>query len=145
MDDLVGSHSRKVVIPVVNPDGSKSGKLHTYDLDVDADPFWAHNRRLLFPAAIEAHDVELRSVMEKEAAIRRTAGPGADPTAELDAADVLGAKGLAEAVDSLPALLKQRKLLDMHTNIMQVATSVCQRDCDGLIGYPVCLLVVVMC
>jgi hypothetical protein len=122
VDDLLGCHNRKVVVPALSPEGVKLPKPHSYDLDVVTDSFWREHRRLQFPAAIEGHDRELKAVLDKEAVIRRTAGPAADEAAELDAsvADMLGAKGLVEAVDSLPALLRQKKLLEMHTNIMQV-------------------------
>lgn len=120
MDDLVGCHSRKVVVNTVSPDGGKTMK-QSYDLDVNVDSFWAKHRRSLYPTAIEGHKDEMNAVTDKETAIRRTAGPGIeDAELESTVTDVLGAKGLAEAVDSLPALLKQKKILEMHTNIMNV-------------------------
>lgn len=66
---------------------------------------------------------ELKSVLEKETAIRRSTGyTGGDDEAEAElVSDAMGAKGLAAAVDSLPALIKQKKVLEIHTNIMQVS------------------------
>jgi hypothetical protein len=120
VDDLVGCHSRKVIVNTVSPDGGKAVK-QSYDLDVNTDSFWAKYRRSLYPVAIEGHQEEMKAVTDKEAAIRRTAGPGVDDVEiESSVSDVLGAKGLAEAVDSLPALLKQKKVLEMHTNILNV-------------------------
>ncbi len=61
-------------------------------------------------------------VLEKEEHIRRTATHTEDAEAEMEMAESLGTKGLVDAVDSLPALLKQKKLLEMHTNVLQVQT-----------------------
>ena len=59
-------------------------------------------------------------VLEKEARIRRTATDTKDAEAEMEMAESLGTKGLVDAVDSLPALLKQKKMLVMHADVLQV-------------------------
>jgi hypothetical protein len=64
--------------------------------------------------------VRMQSVTESEARIRRTATHTEEAEAELEMAETLGTKGLVDAVDSLPALLKQKKTLEMHANVMHV-------------------------
>jgi hypothetical protein len=59
-------------------------------------------------------------VTENEARVRRTTAHAEDAEAEMELTESLGTKGLVDAVDSLPALLKQKKMLEMHTNVLQV-------------------------
>jgi hypothetical protein len=103
-------------------------------LDTDTDAFWRGHAVDDFPTAIEAHERELREVQGREEAIRRTAGAGGDESA---ATAVLGLNGeasstaasdLVSAIDSLPALLKRRRILEAHAALMSaVMTRVASR------------------
>lgn len=119
VDDLVGSHLRKVTLPATPSEDGRPSAPKSYDLDLRSDPFWLKYGKEPFPNAIEGHELELKSVTENEARIRRTATHTEDAEAEMEMAESLGTKGLVDAVDSLPALLKQKKMLEMHTNVLQ--------------------------
>lgn len=159
VDDTVGPLSlNRVTIPEEGPEGGAAtpasspaaaaswlgdmlggakGKGKTgrpISLDSDTDAFWRGHAVDDFPAAIEAHERELREVQGREEAIRRTAGAGGDESA---ATAVLGLNGeasaaaasdLVSAIDSLPALLKRRRILEAHAALMSaVMTRVASR------------------
>lgn len=125
VDDLVGLRTRRVTIPAFAPDGRKLPKSHVYDLDPATDSFWHDHAGSPFPEAIEANEVQIKEISAKEEAVRRASTTtDADAEAELAEAALMGTKSLAEAVDSLPALLKQKAVLEMHTNVLQAVMNV---------------------
>jgi sec1 family domain-containing protein 1 len=108
--------------------GKHKGK--TYTLDSDVDSFWRHHFSAQFPAAIEAHEKELAQVVAREAEIRKTTSSSAslaeeDAAANLQAAspDAATERGagadLVATIDSLPALLRRKKVLQMHAELLQ--------------------------
>lgn len=111
------------------------GKVVT--LDPDADPFWGSLCRAPLPAAIESHERELNALVAREREIRRAAGASAE-TAGAAAVDALLAgedgpgagagmgamgpggmlAGLSASIESLPALLRRKKLLESHAALL---------------------------
>lgn len=80
----------------------------TYDLDITSDPFFAAHAMDLFPDAIAANETALAAVTAQEQACRESAT--SDTTLSL-----------MQVVDTLPALLEQKKRLEVHTNLFQAA------------------------
>jgi hypothetical protein len=106
--------------------GKQKGKAYTLDSDVDS--FWRHYFSAPFPSAIEAHEKELAQVVAREAEIRSatsSASTDEDAAANLqasapDAATERGASvDLVATIDSLPALLRRKKVLQMHAELLQ--------------------------
>lgn len=129
IDDLLTHSANRVEFTVTQDAGGKRPKKTTkkFDLDPDLDPFYSQHKFQPFPEAIKSNGVELQEVTQKEKQIRsKTAdgkGPTVDPLANAAATD------LATAVDSLPALLDQKKQLEIHTSILQaVMNEVAARD-----------------
>jgi sec1 family domain-containing protein 1 len=123
--------------------GSKGGKGgsaaasegRVVTLDADADPFWRRHSGDQFPSAIEAHEHELAEVVAREAEIRRSAGSSlgegdgeVSVATPLDALTDGGAEAagsasssnseLIAAIDSLPALLRRKKILETHSTLL---------------------------
>lgn len=107
--------------------GKTKAKGKPITLDSDADAFWRVHAIDEFPAAIDAHQKELEETLARETAIRRTAGASAGADDALAAAALgLGASAgadssaadLISAIDSLPSLLKRRKVLEAHTTLL---------------------------
>ena len=129
IDDLLQHKANRVEFDIMpspssNDVASKKAKpTHKrYDLDADADPFYAAQKFHAFPVAIESNSAELQQVTERETAIKTS---GRSTTANT------GATGddLAMAVESLPALLERKKQLEVHTSILQaVMNAVAARD-----------------
>ena len=113
--------------------GGAAGR--TITLDAESDPFWRRHAGDQFPSAIEALERELAEVASREAEIRRSASGGgavgAGETAAV-ALDALSADGgetgsssaagssseLVAAIDSLPVLLKRKKMLETHSALL---------------------------
>jgi Sec1 family len=107
----------------------------TLTLDPDSDRFWSRYCRTVIPEAIEAHERELTEVVAKEQEIRRKAGAAAASAAggDVSGLESLMAGGgddgghsssgdpssLSSAIESLPALLKRKKILEVHTSLLQ--------------------------
>lgn len=135
IDDLLVHNSNRVefdVTPAINSDSKRPPKtVHKiYDLDPDADPFYSNHKFNPFPEAIEQNGIELQEVTQRETEIRSKAsnGGGAAPTNAIEPPKS-GSADLANAVDSLPALLDRKKQLEVHTSILQaVMTQVAARD-----------------
>ena len=128
IDDLLKHNANRVEFEVVqDPDSSRPKKiLKRFDLDPDEDPFYAAHKFHPFPEAIESNGVELQEVTTRTEEIRSktgdTSASAVDPMAS-------GATDLANAVDSLPALLNRKKQLEVHTSILQaVMNEVAARD-----------------
>ena len=60
MDDLVGSHLRKVTLPATPSEDGRPSAPKSYDLDLRSDPFWLKYGKEPFPNAIEGHELELK-------------------------------------------------------------------------------------
>jgi len=122
IDDLLTHNSNRVEFQVSIGDEKRPKKVtKKYDLDADADPFYSRQKFSPFPEAIESNGVELQEVTQREQAIRsktgETSGSVPDPMANP------GTNELANAVDSLPALLDRKKQLEVHTSILQAIMS----------------------
>lgn len=126
VDDVLKHNANRVEFDVVqDPDAKRPKKVtKRYDLDPDEDPFYSAHKFQPFPEAIEQNGAELQEVTEREQSIRsKTGGQSTvDHTTS-------GASDLANAVDSLPALLERKKQLEVHTSILQaVMNEVAARD-----------------
>jgi sec1 family domain-containing protein 1 len=116
IDDLLSHNANRVEFQVsVGDDKRRKSVAKKYDLDPDADPFYSRQKFNPFPEAIESNGAELQEVTAREQAIRSKTGDthNADPMANA------GTNELANAVDSLPALLDRKKQLEVHTSILQ--------------------------
>eukprot|EP00934_Nitzschia_sp_Nitz4_P005717 Nitzschia sp. Nitz4//scaffold62_size106224//48844//50880//NITZ4_004357-RA/size106224-augustus-gene-0.92-mRNA-1//1//CDS//3329555859//5707//frame0 len=126
IDDMLQHTANRVEFDVANESGGRQKPVHKkFDLDPDQDPFYAKHKFHPFPEAIESNGVDLQEVTAKEQSIRSKAA-GKDMSA-----DPMGfsATDLANAVDSLPALLERKKQLEVHTSILQaVMNQVAARD-----------------
>jgi hypothetical protein len=92
-------------------------KKKTYDLNTKIDLFFAQYAGAPFPEAVEANEVELASVSQREKDIR------ARPNGTKEGAD------LNDAITSLPEILAKKANLEAHTNILQgVMREVAARD-----------------
>lgn len=99
----------------------------TFDLDRDADSFWAQYAGAPFPNACEAQGEMLQSYQTKSASITNGAVPTADGLA--NATQQHDPSSLAAAVESIPELQRQKRLLDTHTAIMSaIAEQLKERD-----------------
>jgi hypothetical protein len=127
IDDLLRHKANRVEFEVVQDPDAKRPKtiLKRFDLDPDEDAFYSAHKFQPFPEAIESNGTELQEVTTREQAIRSKAG-GSDARNDPMAS---GATDLANAVDSLPALLDRKKQLEVHTSILQaVMNEVATRD-----------------
>ena len=128
IDDVLTHKANRVEFVVTQDATAKRPKKipKKFDLDPDEDGFYCAHKFQPFPEAIESNGVELQEVTAREQEIRSKAVGGEtvvpDPMAN-------AANDLATAVDSLPALLDQKKQLEMHTSILQaVMNEVATRD-----------------
>ncbi|GMF13853.1 unnamed protein product [Phytophthora lilii] len=118
VDDILTIQMNRVKVTVKKSgggDGGDDGRLmeRTYDLDVTSDKFFETHAGSLFPDAIDANEEEMKQVTRKEEQIRAQTG-GSD-------ALMNGTKDLVAAVDTLPALVEKKKMLEVHTNIFHAA------------------------
>ncbi|RLN59013.1 hypothetical protein BBJ28_00006811, partial [Nothophytophthora sp. Chile5] len=117
-DDILGIQMNRVKVTVKTSGGEDAGGdgravERTYDLDVTSDKFFEMHAGSLFPDAIDANEEEMKQVTRKEEHIRAQTG-GSD-------ALMNGTKDLVAAVDTLPALVEKKKMLEVHTNIFHAA------------------------
>jgi len=124
LDDTLPHRLNRVKISVENSEKA-------YDLDKNSDKFFKRYAGRPFPEAIEANGQELAEVSKKEAELRkRTTTPGEEkagletpPSSQRDGEDLLA------TIDSLPAIMERKKLLEVHTNILQaIMTTVAARE-----------------
>lgn len=118
VDDLLGIYNNRVKVKLSKTDQDGTVKQmgeKTYDLDLTTDSFFEKHATSLFPDAIAANEEDMKEVTKREEELRARAGAGA-----LDG----GAQGLVDAVDTLPALIEKKKMLEIHTNIFQAAFEV---------------------
>ncbi|KAK4537742.1 hypothetical protein CDCA_CDCA14G3767 [Cyanidium caldarium] len=128
--DLMQYAQNRVTVP-------DDARPKAYDLDDEADAFWARNAALPFPSVAENIENELtrykRRVQEVNArtgavgaatALMDPHGSGGDASGVNAAAAAVAAAGggsgaheLAEAVSELPRLTLLKRQIDMHTNI----------------------------
>jgi len=140
IDDLLQHKANRVEFNATTGDGDKHGRKKTtpkrFDLDADTDPFYARHKFNPFPEAIESNGVEMQEVTAQENAIRsKTSGGTAGTTDDVANTNIINknsdnaASDLANAVDSLPALIEQKKQLEIHTRILEaVMNEVAARD-----------------
>ena len=129
IDDLLTHNANRVEF-TTKAEGSSRTSQKKFDLDADEDPFYSRHKFNPFPEAIESNGAELQDVTSRENAIRSKTGDGGDD-GNIDLSNDNGnsASDLANAVDSLPKLLEQKKQLEMHTSILQaVMNEVAARD-----------------
>eukprot|EP00538_Stauroneis_constricta_P011419 CAMPEP_0119564730 /NCGR_PEP_ID=MMETSP1352-20130426/27846_1 /TAXON_ID=265584 /ORGANISM="Stauroneis constricta, Strain CCMP1120" /LENGTH=656 /DNA_ID=CAMNT_0007613511 /DNA_START=140 /DNA_END=2110 /DNA_ORIENTATION=- len=129
IDDMLTHNANRVEFSVTDSTSKRpKTTVKKFDLDPDADPFYAKHKFHPFPEAIESNGVDLQDVTEKEQSIRSKAvGGGGSAIAPDPMAS--SATDLANAVDSLPALLDRKKQLEVHTSILQaVMNQVAARD-----------------
>ncbi|POM62644.1 SEC1 family transporter SLY1 [Phytophthora palmivora] len=117
VDDILSIQMNRVKVTVKTSGGDDGGDdrsvERTYDLDVTSDKFFETHAGSLFPDAIDANEEEMKQVTRKEEQIRAQTG-GSD-------ALMNGTKDLVAAVDTLPALVEKKKMLEIHTNIFHAA------------------------
>ncbi|KAI9920998.1 hypothetical protein PsorP6_000904 [Peronosclerospora sorghi] len=118
VDDILSIQMNRVKVHVKTSGGDNSvddGRMveRTYDLDVTSDKFFELHAGSLFPDAIDANEEEMKQVTRKEEQIRAQTG-GSDTL-------INGTKDLVAAVDTLPALVEKKKMLEVHTNIFHAA------------------------
>lgn len=130
IDDLLTHNANRVEFEVVDETAKRPKKvLKKYDLDPDADPFYANQKFQPFPEAIESNGRELQDITTREQEIRSKAGGGGGVSTIPNDPFASGANDLATAVDSLPALLERKRQLEVHTSILQaVMNEVASRD-----------------
>lgn len=136
IDDLLTHKANRVEFKVqsTNDHGRTRIQEKKFDLDADTDRFYSRHKFVPFPEAIESNGAELQDVTSRENAIRSTAVTGnTNASGAMDGAVVHeennAASDLANAVDSLPKLLEQKKQLEIHTSILQaVMNEVAARD-----------------
>jgi len=143
IDDLLQHKANRVEFNATIGDGDKNGRKRStpkrFDLDADTDPFYARHKFNPFPEAIESNGVELQEVTTQENAIRsKTAGGTTEDDTNTNRTNnnnattdpmYNAASDLANAVDSLPALIEQKKQLEIHTRILEaVMNEVAARD-----------------
>lgn len=129
IDDVLTHKANRVEFVITQDADSKRPKRipKKFDLDPDEDSFYCSHKFQPFPEAIESNGVELQAVTAREQEIRSKAVGGESSTIPDPMANA--ATDLATAVDSLPALLDQKKQLEMHTSILQaVMNEVAARD-----------------
>ncbi|KAG7342205.1 Sec1 family protein [Nitzschia inconspicua] len=125
VDDMLTHKANRVEFDVTIDASAKRPKTvqKKFDLEPDEDPFYSRHKFNPFPEAIESNGMDLQEVSAKEQSIRSKAAGNGIPDPSSTATD------LANAVDSLPALLERKKQLEMHTSILQaVMDQVAARD-----------------
>ncbi|TMW65873.1 hypothetical protein Poli38472_003638 [Pythium oligandrum] len=117
VDDILKISLNRVKVNVkTSGDEAGNGSRNVekiYDLDVTSDRFFELHAGSLFPDAIDANEEEMKQVTKKEEQIRAKTGG--------NEALLNGTKDLVAAVDTLPALLEKKKMLEVHTNIFHAA------------------------
>ena len=98
--------------------GEKKGRMII--LDPDGDAFWRAHADADFPVAIEAHEADVAAMGAREAAIRRSAGDtsGLDTVNNDSTGDAVDGDALIGAIDSLPALLRRKTVLEAHATLL---------------------------
>lgn len=131
VDDLLEHKLNRVTVDISGgKDGGGGARKKTYDLNTQADPFYARFAGCPFPEAVEANEKELADVSSREAEIRSKPSSGAGVATfafnELGTPGGAGALGggdngkdLTEAIESLPEILSKKANLEAHTNILQ--------------------------
>jgi hypothetical protein len=105
------------------------GQGKTVYLDADADPFWRNHAGDDYQRAVEAQENEAKDAAAREDALRQSrAALGASGLADdaaMAAQLALGSSGpdasastLLTAINSLPELLKRKKMLEVHASIL---------------------------
>ena len=91
----------------------------SYDLD-HSDTLWAAQRGKPFPVVAAAIEEALATYKEREKKIKDLRGTGVagDSDGAVASAIADNTSRLNSAVSSLGDMLEQKKLLDMHTNLM---------------------------
>ena len=119
--DLLGMRLNRVTVPGTagggGPGGSAQGSARkSYDVDPEADPFWAAHAGSQFPKVAEEVEAELQKYKASVAAVNRATEAAASAGDRLDASGSADAH-LMSAVSSLPELTERKKLIDKHTGI----------------------------
>jgi len=123
--ELLPFELSRVSMPATKPGTERT----QYDLDDEADPFWAENASLPFPQVAEHIETALTAYRAQVQEINARTGGGsnvqkllaetADET-QLEAymqATGTSTREIADAVAELPRLTRWKRQLDMHTNI----------------------------
>lgn len=112
--DALGLRLNRVTVP-----GRDGAANKTFDLD-KSDEFWREYAGKPFPVVAEAVESALQGYQSRVAELNRSAGAVGDAgTVELnDGQQGDGtADALSKAVSNIPELAKQKRLIDLHTNI----------------------------
>lgn len=117
MTDLLPCNNNRVIIP----------NSTSFYLDKSQDAFWGEyactfpvstqTEDALFPDAIEANRRRMEEVMRQVESVRGLTGDAA-ATRNADV-ESSSAEHMKSAVESLPALLEQKKELEKHTTILK--------------------------
>lgn len=131
LDDVLEHRVNRVTVDIEGKPGQPATKKRkTYDVDCETDTFYSRLKGSPFPEAIDANATELAAVTQREEDIRRRTTGGVGGEGGMGAGKGVGMGGptgasdLATAVESLPALLEQKKGLEMHTNILKAVMDV---------------------
>lgn len=129
VDDVLDHNANRVEFSVAAAEGTGRGGRPAppvrkkLDIHPDEDPFYCRQKFNPFPEAIESNGTELQNVTEREGQIRSKTSGETSTTIDAPSSD------LANAVESLPKLLEQKKKLEVHTSILQaVMNEVASRD-----------------
>eukprot|EP00753_Platysulcus_tardus_P007840 PLAT15505.2.p1 GENE.PLAT15505.2~~PLAT15505.2.p1 ORF type:complete len:929 (-),score=487.23 PLAT15505.2:123-2909(-) len=101
----------------------RGGKTTQLQLDSREDAFWAESAGRLFPDAISMHSEQLKQVQDKEAEIRAHTRDAPEGSEESKSEADVSPSSLMTALDSLPVVLEQRKVLERHGDILEAAFS----------------------
>eukprot|EP00750_Incisomonas_marina_P000580 INCI10424.2.p1 GENE.INCI10424.2~~INCI10424.2.p1 ORF type:complete len:726 (-),score=132.95 INCI10424.2:121-2298(-) len=128
LEDTLRTTRTSVFVPPEDDTGttaSDSAGDTRYPLNKANDSFWAAHCDSEFHEAVEATSVQLKAVRAQEKAIRQQGGGGAGAGAggedAFSPAATIRPEDLSKTLESLPEILKQKKLLEQHTNILHAA------------------------
>lgn len=121
--DLLGLRLNRVTVSSSGPasggaaaGGGPAGAKKSYDVDPEADPFWAAHAGSQFPKVAEEVEAELQKYKSAVAAVNRATEAAASAGDRLDSSGAADAH-LMSAVSSLPELTERKKLIDKHTGM----------------------------
>uniref|UniRef100_A0A7S1XDM7 Sec1 family domain-containing protein 1 n=1 Tax=Compsopogon caeruleus TaxID=31354 RepID=A0A7S1XDM7_9RHOD len=138
--DLLALSLNRVVVPGTKDETTgKTSAPKTYDLN-HSDDFWTQNAGQPFPKVAEAVERTLEEYQNEVAEINKSAGSIGDLVGDASLRENLAEKSfgsdteaLAKALEKVPALMKKKRLIDIHTNI---ATALLDQIKDrGLDGF----------
>ncbi|CAH2012735.1 unnamed protein product [Acanthoscelides obtectus] len=118
--DLLDLALNRVVIEESQPTGGARAKNRACELD-SRDKFWSQHKGSPFPTVAEAIQEELEQYKSSEEEVKKLRSSMGLEDKENDVAMAMvvsdNTARITTAVNSLPQLIEQKRLLDMHTSI----------------------------